>query len=254
MKVYAAINSIQKELNKDGITKSHTNTHQNYKFRGIDDVYNALSPLLAKHGLCIFPRVLSRSMVERKSSAGGVLFSVVVEAEFDFVCSEDQSKHTVKMYGEAMDSGDKATNKALSAAYKYACLQTFAIPTEGDNDIDATTHEVKTITREPADIKSGRSPENSGFEVARFVPSKVEFVEGKGKGAGKTFSEIYRQDGAKFSGTEQGGQIAESAMTSKREIIVAFEKKGNYLNIKTNGVKMADSQPDPEPVIEEVPF
>ena len=41
-----------------------------------------------------------------------------------------------------MDGGDKATNKAMSAAYKYALLQTFAIPTEGDNDADATTHEV----------------------------------------------------------------------------------------------------------------
>jgi hypothetical protein len=50
------------------------------------------------------------------------------------------------MYGEAMDSGDKATNKAMSAAYKYACMQAFSIPTEGDNDADAHTHEVKPAT------------------------------------------------------------------------------------------------------------
>ena len=41
-----------------------------------------------------------------------------------------------------MDSADKATNKAMSAAYKYAAFQAFAIPTQGDNDADATTHEV----------------------------------------------------------------------------------------------------------------
>jgi hypothetical protein len=41
-----------------------------------------------------------------------------------------------------MDSGDKASNKAMSAAYKYAAFQAFCIPTEGDNDADATTHEV----------------------------------------------------------------------------------------------------------------
>jgi hypothetical protein len=69
-----------------------------------------------------------------------VLFYVTVEAEFDFVSSQDGSKHTVKTYGEAMDSGDKATNKAMSAAYKYAAFQTFCIPTEGDNDADAHTH------------------------------------------------------------------------------------------------------------------
>jgi len=65
-----------------------------------------------------------------------------VEAEFDFVCAEDGSKATARTFGEAMDSGDKATNKAMSAAYKYACFQTFAIPTEGDNDADAHTHQI----------------------------------------------------------------------------------------------------------------
>ena len=56
--------------------------------------------------------------------------------------AEDGSKTTARMIGEAMDSGDKATNKAMSAAYKYAAFQTFAIPTEGTPDADAETHEV----------------------------------------------------------------------------------------------------------------
>jgi hypothetical protein len=111
-----------------------------YKFRGIDDVYNAISPIISKYGLCILPRTMSREVTERKSNSGGLLSVVVVLMEFDFVSSEDGSKHTVSMYGEAMDSGDKATNKAMSAAYKYAMFQTFSIPTEGDNDPDATVH------------------------------------------------------------------------------------------------------------------
>jgi hypothetical protein len=86
--------------------------------------------------------VLSRECIERQSKSGGALFYTTVEVEFDFVCAEDGSLHTVKTFGEAMDSSDKSTNKAMSAAYKYACLQAFAIPTEGDNDADATTHEV----------------------------------------------------------------------------------------------------------------
>lgn len=142
MKVYAAINRIQAELAKSGITKDRRNTQQGYNFRGIDDVYNALSPLLAKEGLCILPRILTRECVERQTAKGGVLFYVTVEAEFDFVCAEDGSKHTVRTFGEAMDSADKATNKAMSAAYKYAAFQAFAIPTEADNDADAHTHEV----------------------------------------------------------------------------------------------------------------
>lgn len=143
MSVYKAINAVQTDLARVGLAKDSTNTFDNYKFRGIDAVYNALSPLLAKHGLCILPRMISRDVQERASQKGGVLFYVTVEAEFDFVCAEDGSKHTVRTFGEAMDRGDKATNKAMSAAYKYAAFQAFAIPTEGDNDADAHTHEVK---------------------------------------------------------------------------------------------------------------
>ena len=44
-----------------------------------------------------------------------------------------------------MDTSDKATNKAMSAAYKYAAFQTFAIPTEADNDADGHTHEVSPL-------------------------------------------------------------------------------------------------------------
>ena len=143
MKVYQAINKVQAELAKTGISKDRTNTQgAGYKFRGIDDVYNAVSPLLAVHGLCILPRRLTRTCEERQSKNGGALFYVTVEAEFDFVAAEDGSKHTVRTFGEAMDSGDKATNKAMSAAYKYAAFQAFAIPTEGDNDADAHTHQV----------------------------------------------------------------------------------------------------------------
>lgn len=144
MSVYKAINAVQADLAREGIGKLRKNDQQGYKFRGIDDVYNALAPTLAKHGLCVLPRCLSREVVERVNHKGTALFYVTVCAEFDFVCAEDGSKHTVgPMYGEAMDSGDKATNKAMSAAYKYAAMQAFAIPTEGDNDADATTHEVK---------------------------------------------------------------------------------------------------------------
>jgi hypothetical protein len=144
MKVYQAISAVQGALAKKGVGKNNTNTFDNYKFRGIDDVYNALSPLLAEHGLCILPRILSRTVEERTSQKGGALFYVTVEAEFDFVCSEDFSKHTIKVYGEAMDRGDKATNKAMAAAYKYAAFLAFAIPTEGENDADSQTHEVQS--------------------------------------------------------------------------------------------------------------
>lgn len=149
MSVYQAINRVQQAMAAIGIAKDRRNDQQNYKFRGIDDVYNALSSVMSKEGLCIIPEVLERICSERQTAKGGVLFAVVVKVSFAFVSAEDGSKHTVVTYGEAMDSGDKATNKAMSAAYKYAVLMTFAIPTVGDNDADATTHDVTSRTASP---------------------------------------------------------------------------------------------------------
>lgn len=142
MKIYQCIAAVTAELSKIGISKSSKNQQQNYAFRGIDQVYGALSPLLSKYGLVILPRVTHREVIERQNRSGTALFYVTLTVEFDFVAAEDGSKHTVVTVGEAMDSGDKASNKAMSAAYKYAAFQAFCIPTEGDNDADATSHEV----------------------------------------------------------------------------------------------------------------
>lgn len=140
--VYAKIAAVQGQLAKVGISKSRRNSQQGYNFRGIDEVYAALSPLLAEHGLVIVPRVIERECVEGQTRKGDPLFRVTVKAEFDFISADDGSIHTASTFGEAMDSADKATNKAMSAAYKYAAFMTFAIPTEGDNDADAHTPEV----------------------------------------------------------------------------------------------------------------
>lgn len=181
MEVYKAINAVQAELAKIGISKDRRNTQgSGYNFRGIDDIYNALAPLLAEKGLCILPRILARESVERVSKQGGALFYITVEAEFDFVATADGSKHTVKTFGEAMDSGDKATNKAMSAAYKYAAFQAFCIPTEGDNDADGQTHQVQG----KAAVVAAAAPESTEMDAevvaqmnaAASVPELVKLM------------------------------------------------------------------------------
>jgi len=165
--VYEAIAAITDEMSKEGISKTGKNQQQGYAFRGIDQVLNALSPMLAKHKLNILPRCIERTSIERTTQKGGVLFYVTVKSDFDFVSAVDGSKHTVTTFGEAMDSADKATNKAMSAAYKYAAFQAFCIPTEGDNDADAHTHDVAprpVAVKAPQDAKPMPDDE---FEAAR---------------------------------------------------------------------------------------
>lgn len=145
MHVYEAIAAITASLSKVGIAKGRKTQQSggaSFSFRGIDDVLNALSPLLAEQKLCIFPRVTNRASVERQTKSGGALFYTTVNAEFDFVSAVDGSKHTAATIGEAMDSGDKSTNKAMSIAYKYAVFLTFCVPIEGTPDADGEVYEI----------------------------------------------------------------------------------------------------------------
>jgi hypothetical protein len=156
--VYRAIQRVMADIGSTGIAKDRRNQQQGFSFRGIDDVYNALSGALARHGLCMLPRVLTRASEERQTKSGGTLNYVTVEVEYDLVASEDGTMHTVRAFGEAMDSADKATNKAMSAAYKYAAMQTFCIPTEGDNDADGQSHEVAPRGGPPPEAKGTGKP------------------------------------------------------------------------------------------------
>jgi len=170
--VYTGIVGVMTDLAAEGISKDRKNTQgSGYNFRGIDDVYNALSKALSKNRLVIIPRVISRGNVERSSKSGGALFYTTVDVEFDIVSAVDGSKHTARTVGEAMDSGDKSSNKAMSAAYKYMAFQTFCIPTEGDNDADAVTHVVEpaksTPHQRPADLKKNGAWESTLSEMEK---------------------------------------------------------------------------------------
>ncbi|EPG6917904.1 ERF family protein [Proteus mirabilis] len=172
--VYKAISNVAREMAETGIKKGSVNQQQGFMFRGIDAVYNALAPALVKHGLLILPRIIERTITERQTQRGGLLFYVVVKAEFEFVSVEDGSKHTVVTYGEAMDSGDKATNKAMSIAYKYAAFQTFCIPTEETAiDADAEVHNV--APRTPDQILKDFT--NSAMAITDLNILKKEFGE-----------------------------------------------------------------------------
>jgi len=146
--VYQAINEVTAKMASEGLSKSRNNQSQGYKFRGIDDVYNALARHLADAKLCILPRVRERWVVERPTKSGGLATFTTLLIDFDLVSAVDGSTHTITTIGEAQDSADKSSNKAMSAAMKYACLIAFQIPTEGDNDADYSHGEKRDASLE----------------------------------------------------------------------------------------------------------
>ncbi len=139
--IFALIPKIMHEVG--GIAKGRKNVQQGYAFRGIDEVYAALQGPLSSNGVFYVPEVTERDVTERQTKNGGTLFYTTLKMRFTFY-APDGSSVTAVTCGEAMDSGDKSTNKAMSAALKYALLQVFCIPTEEReaNDADYQTHEV----------------------------------------------------------------------------------------------------------------
>lgn len=148
--VFVAMAAVQSDLSSIGISKDRTaNAGGSFKFRGIDQVMNALAPVLSKHSLLIVPRVLSRQCDVRQTKSGSAMYFVTVEAEFALVSGVDGSIFSGRTIGEANDTGDKATNKAMSIAYKYFCFQTFCIPLEPTEDPDGTVGEETVPQRQP---------------------------------------------------------------------------------------------------------
>lgn len=127
------------------ITKGQTNKSQNFKYRGIDDVMNDLHALFAENKVIILPVVTDIKFQERPSKSGGILRYTHLTVNFIFT-AEDGSNVTTTAIGEAMDSGDKGTSKAMSVALKMVLLEMFLIPTEDPKDPDGETHEPKAKT------------------------------------------------------------------------------------------------------------
>ena len=134
--VLKALCAVQSDLAQAGISKDDTNNFDNYKFRGIDAVLNALAPILSKHGVIIMPSVLSSEIRGITTSQGKPQQHAKVVVEYTLYDVEgDSIKH--QFVGEGMDRGDKAINKACTAAYKYFLFEAFCIPVEGTPDADS---------------------------------------------------------------------------------------------------------------------
>ena len=138
-KIYSAITAVMEDIGAIG--KEKKNISQGFMYRGIDDVMNALNPAFIKNKLFAVPEIIEQQREERRTAKGGLLIYSICKVKYTFF-AEDGSSVTVVTIGEGMDSGDKATNKAMAIAFKYACFQLFCIPTEEMQDTDRESHEV----------------------------------------------------------------------------------------------------------------
>lgn len=136
--IYSRLADIMAETKAIG--KTETNQAQRFKFRGIDNVMNELHALFAQHRVFILPMVEHVDTDVRASKAGGSMTFTRATIRFRYMTDDGSFVDTVNV-GEAMDSGDKGMNKAMSIALKYSLLQMLLIPTDEPKDPDAQSPE-----------------------------------------------------------------------------------------------------------------
>ena len=139
--IYTAIGKVISELPTIG--KDRTNKQQGFKYRGVEDVMNTFQPLFAKYNIFVVPEVIDQKREERSTKSGGNLIYSILKVKYTFYAIDGSSVSAV-VIGEGMDNADKASNKAMSVAFKYACFQVFCIPTEEMIDPDSETPEQST--------------------------------------------------------------------------------------------------------------
>lgn len=142
--IYKKMSAVMKDIGHVG--KDQKNTAQGFKFRGVDQFVNTLYPALTKHGVFMVPRATSYTHelrdVTRGNGKAGTDKHVAIMMEYTFYAEDGSNVVVGPVPAEGLDSGDKATNKALSAALKYALIQTFSVPTEDMSEADLETPEI----------------------------------------------------------------------------------------------------------------
>ena len=201
------------------IEKARRNEQQKYYFRGIDDVLAAFQPVLAKHQIFYVPEVLEKEVTERESASNRTLIYTTLTVAYTFYAPDGSNIRAV-VVGEAMDSGDKSSNKAMSAALKYALLQIFCVPTEANEDADAQSHELKpraTTRLEPARTEPLTEPVR-----AEETPSPTLFWS------------LQREYGVAKEQAQaivaESGQDWSAAVSRLKSLIPAFQKRAAAAN------------------------
>ena len=171
--VFVLVGEAMREIRAVG--KDSVNQTQGFKYRGIDAVMNALNPVMAKLGLFFVPEVLEQTREERESvktynnkETKTLLKYSILKIRYTLYAPDGSSVSAV-VIGEGMDSGDKASNKAMAVGLKYAAFQLFMIPTEemAQDDPDKESFNVTGVITEP------KAPAKAAQVKKKDAPAQV---------------------------------------------------------------------------------
>lgn len=233
--IYRAISGVIADVGAVG--KDKMNKQQGFKFRSVDDVYNALHPALAKNKVFIVPEILEQTReVVGTTKNGAKMTLVICKIKFTFFAEDGSSIETI-LIGEALDTGDKATNKAMAVAYKYACFQVFCIPTEEMIDPDSESPEVKSegstqkkqsnnAANKKKDEKPVQQPMESGDPTGKITEAMLATIREEQKRTGVADELILSMKAVKSKKIEDMTVEEFKAVMSKFEKTPSLKREG----------------------------
>lgn len=152
--IQQAMLAVMRDAAEVGIGKDDRNEHQKYRYRGIERAMNTMVGILIRNKVLVLPSYETIMEKDLPTQKGGSAEYVKVRGKFRFMSAEDGSTVETEYFGEAMDSGDKATTKAQSVAFRTALFQTFVIPTmaidpeEDDGQAEVVSPETQALLDE----------------------------------------------------------------------------------------------------------
>lgn len=237
MSIYECINKIMAEL--PAIPKSRTlevNGRKMYDFRGIDDLYFALQPLLIKYGVTSVPEasLVHQEQIQTTKEYKGevktlITHRVVLGVDYHFY-AKDGTCVQARVIGEGMDTGDKACNKAMSAAHKYALLQVFCIPTAEQKDSEYEHHEAEKKSSNSSLTQKAQASSSHKVEMPTSGISELgDYVVTFGKFKDRTIADIAENEGPQkvssyIGWLESDAKVKKKPMTqAAKDFIEAFD-------------------------------
>ena len=181
--IYTAMVAVMKEI--EPISKARTNQQQKFNFRGVEDFYNVLQPIMAKHGVFCTMEIIDDKFRDRTTASGNLMIQREITYRVNFIAS-DGSQVSTEAKGEAMDTGDKASNKCASIAHKYALATTFLVPYAEMDDPDEHSPTARVI---PATDKQAPPVAPKGPSFMNDGQKKAILASYKSSHPGKTAEE-----------------------------------------------------------------
>lgn len=185
--IFETILAVMEEI---GAIEKGRKSQQGFQYRGVDDIMKSLQPACIKHRLFISPEVMELNREEHASAKGGTLYYTICKVKYTF-WAEDGSCIECVTCGESMDSGDKATSKAMSVAFKYACMQVFCIPAESGVGGDGGYYSENYVPR--PDLVSPEQAQEIRDELNRTGIGRMNMMRGMNLPESLMIAELTRE-------------------------------------------------------------